>query len=88
MFAFQSGVLHAEVNMETSGEFCVDFNMEDVFDAEAQMGASSVAPGPSHSQVTSARIVRRLRRKVARQTLLDAQHEDSGSDADADLRDD
>ena len=49
MFAFQNRFLLAEINMETSVEFSIDFDTEDVSDTEAQAGTSSVTSGPSRS---------------------------------------
>ena len=34
MSAFQGGALLAAINIGTSGEFSIDFDVEDVFDAE------------------------------------------------------
>ena len=65
VFAFQGGTLFTAVNTESSGDFSIDFDLEDVSDANDQAGASSSTSGPSQSQATSAKITRRLRRKVA-----------------------
>lgn len=56
VFVFQGEVSFAAVNTGSSSEFSIDFDVEDVSDANDQAGTSSVAPGPSHSQATSARI--------------------------------
>ena len=69
------------INTKSSGEFSIDFNVEDVSDTEALVGESSVGPGPSQSQATSARIAQRLCRKAARETLQGTQ---DGLDSDAD----
>ena len=43
VFAFQVPV----VNIESSGDFSIDFDLEDVSDTEDQAGTSGVVPGPS-----------------------------------------
>lgn len=80
VFAIQGGSLFATINPRSSGDFSIDFDLEDVSDADDQAWASCSALRPSQSQTTSAMIARRLRRKAARRTVLDAQRRDANSD--------
>ena len=84
MFAFQGGTQFAAISIESSGDFSLDFDLEDVFDADDQAGASFSIPGPSQSQATSAMIAQRLRQKTAWRTVAEAQRRDAGSDEEDD----
>ena len=57
------------VNTESSGEFSLDLDHEDVSDPKYQAGPGGAVPGPSQSQATSARYARQLRWRVARQII-------------------
>ena len=69
MFAFQGGDPRPTINTESSGEFSVDFGLEDVSDAETLAGECNVGLSTTQSQAASAKLVRRLRRKNDRETL-------------------
>ena len=69
MFAFQGGNPLPTINTESSGEFSVDFGLEDVSDAETPAGECSVGPSISQSQAASTKLARRLCRKKDRETL-------------------
>ena len=70
MLAFQGSSSRPTVNIESSGEFSVDFALADVSDAESPAGECSTGPGPSQSRPVAARLARRLRRKQDREGLL------------------
>ena len=47
VFTFQGGIPFATVNTRSSGDFSIDFDLEDVSDTDDLVGVSSSAPGPS-----------------------------------------